>query len=281
MLARLGRLLAGTTAAFSLLAAGHANVHKAAAHGEAFVCEHPPYDVHLVSSSPLVVYLAGFLTAAEREHLQAATKDSFAHSAVAERGTADGRTIHNVRTSQSTNVPRDAVVRCIEERALRFQGLLVSSSDDDAAATAVAAEDDSRARLEPLQLVNFFAYVRVSQATNATDGEAGPAGPAGPGPLRGGGTNFPVLDMPAGAGADDERWCAYIDCDEPWEHGVTFRPVEGNAVYWDNLLPPAARGTGDPRTLHAGLPVVRGEKIGMNIWTRQAKLPAEVRGPDV
>lgn len=89
----------------------------------------------------------------------------------------------------------------------------------------------------------------------------------------GGGTNFPVLDAPR-----DERWCEVVDCDEPWENGVTFRPVEGNAVYWENVLP--VSGVGDERTLHAGLPVVTGEKIGMNIWTRQAPLGEDIRGKD-
>ena len=189
-----------------------------------------------------------------------------------------GQQLHRVRTSQSTNVARDAVVRCIEARALAFQGL------DDAAA----------ARLEPVQLVrygrgeryhfhtdwftdaahataalggnrasSFFAYLHVS---NGTGGER----------VRGGGTNFPLVDAPRGGG----RWCELVDCDEPWDRGVTFRPVEGNAVYWDNLVP-GAGGRGDPRTLHAGLPVVSGEKIGMNIWTRQAPLADDVRGPDV
>jgi len=184
---------------------------------------------------------------------------------------AGGQTLHKVRTSQSTNIPRDAVVRCIEERALAFQGF-----------------DVPRTHLEPLQLVkygageryhfhtdwftdpahataalggnrvsSFFAYVRASED------------------IKGGGTNFPLVDAPF-----DERWCRYIDCDEPWDNGVTFRPVEGNAVYWENMLP-GASGVGDPRTLHAGLPVAAGEKIGMNIWTRQAPLGEDVRGPDV
>jgi hypothetical protein len=37
-----------------------------------FVCEHPPYKIHLVSSSPLVVYIEDFLTLNERRHLKAA-----------------------------------------------------------------------------------------------------------------------------------------------------------------------------------------------------------------
>ena len=36
----------------------------------AYSCIHPPYKVHLVSRSPLVMYLEGFLTGGERSHLQ-------------------------------------------------------------------------------------------------------------------------------------------------------------------------------------------------------------------
>lgn len=39
--------------------------------------------------------------------------------------------------------------------------------------------------------------------------------------------------------------------------GVAVRPVRGTAVVWHNLLPD---GTGDPRTLHAACPVLRGSK---------------------
>ncbi len=38
-----------------------------------FVCEHPPYKVHIVSKSPLVIYIADFVTPTERAHLRQAT----------------------------------------------------------------------------------------------------------------------------------------------------------------------------------------------------------------
>lgn len=38
-----------------------------------YVCEHPPYKVHMVSSSPLVVYITDFLTDHERAYLREAT----------------------------------------------------------------------------------------------------------------------------------------------------------------------------------------------------------------
>ena len=193
------------------------------------------------------------------------SKDSFRHSAV-QGGAAGNKAIHRVRTSQSTTVPRDAVLRCIEARALAFQGLDVPEN-----------------HLEPVQLVRYAAGERYHFHTDwFVDPAHAAAGLGGnrvssffgyvatSANLTGGGTNFPLLDTPR-----DERWCELIDCDEPWDAGVTFRPVAGNAVYWDNL---DASGHGDQRTLHAGLPVTSGWKIGMNVWTREAPLPPAIRG---
>lgn len=50
------------------------------------------------------------------------------------------------------------------------------------------------------------------------------------------------------------------------EGGTAFRPVEGNAVFWVNLMP---NGRGDGRVVHAGLPVGEGRKTGLNIWPRR------------
>lgn len=77
----------------------------------------------------------------------------------------------------------------------------------------------------------------------------------------GGGTNFPRLG--GGAGWAGE-WCEYVECGEGKGEGVTFKPVRGAAVYWENFRPD---GTGYEESWHAGLPVESGEKIGLNIWS--------------
>lgn len=59
-----------------------------------------------------------------------------------------------------------------------------------------------------------------------------------------------------------ERLCRYIECEE---ETLVVKPVAGNAIFWRNLR---EDGTGDLKTLHAGLPVTKGTKVGMNIWTR-------------
>jgi prolyl 4-hydroxylase len=50
--------------------------------------------------------------------------------------------------------------------------------------------------------------------------------------------------------------------------GKRVSPVRGNAVHFVNIL---ANGEPDPRTLHAGLSVLRGEKWLATLWTRQRR----------
>lgn len=59
------------------LAAGTASAHS---HGDAQKplassdsCKHPAYQSHIVSKSPLVIYLEGFVTTEEQEHLKEIT----------------------------------------------------------------------------------------------------------------------------------------------------------------------------------------------------------------
>ncbi|CAG8952510.1 hypothetical protein HYFRA_00009613 [Hymenoscyphus fraxineus] len=217
-------------------------------------CENPPYRTRIISKNPLVIYIANFLTDKEMKHVLEVAKNDFSRSEVAEDdGTSS---LANSRTSQSAVLTRDDTVRCIEERALNFQGF-----------------DTGRAHLESIQLVKYGTGEKYNAHTDWFDAELQrTAGMGGnressffayveASNITGGGTNFPLIEVPR-----DEKWCDYIDCDEPWENGVTFRPIPGSAVFWQNML---EDGSGDPNTLHAGLPVTSGLKIGMNIWTRQ------------
>lgn len=73
---------------------------------------------------------------------------------------------------------------------------------------------------------------------------------------------------------EDNAWCDFVECNET-EH-VTFKPVVGSVVFWKNLLPD---GQGDERTLHAGLPLTSGKKVGLNIWTRDDPPPQPQASP--
>lgn len=104
----------------------------------------------------------------------------------------------------------------------------------------------------------------------------------------GGGTHFPRLEKPK-----DENWCRFIECGgdgdasssssssrdaeipankaaederhkEDLSKGVIFKPIAGNAVFWENMR---SDGSGYAESWHAGLPVTQGVKIGLNIWS--------------
>ncbi|CAG8971048.1 hypothetical protein HYALB_00005286 [Hymenoscyphus albidus] len=217
-------------------------------------CDNPPYRTQIISKNPLVIYIANFLTDKEMKHVQEVAKDDFLRSKVAEDdGTS---TLAQSRTSQSAVLTRDDTIRCIEDRALTFQGF-----------------DTKREHLECIQLVKYGTGEKYNAHTDWFEAELQKTSEMGgnretsffayvaASNITGGGTNFPLLEVPR-----DEKWCEYIDCDEPWENGVTFRPIPGSAVFWQNIR---EDGSGDTSTLHAGLPVTSGLKIGMNIWTRQ------------
>lgn len=74
---------------------------------------------------------------------------------------------------------------------------------------------------------------------------------------------------------EKEMWCRFVECGESNGNGngegqerkledVTFKPIEGNAVFWMNY---AADGRGYEEAWHAALPVTKGTKVGLNIWS--------------
>ncbi|KAG9243191.1 2OG-Fe(II) oxygenase superfamily protein [Calycina marina] len=230
-------------------------------------CSHPAYTVHIVATSPLVIYISDFLTNAEREHLLEVTKGTFSNSAVADSSGAQG--LQQTRTSKSTSVAPDSVVDCIVSRALSFQSPSLHPSHVEPLQLVAYSQNQSYhfhtdwftnpSLASPShggnRISSFFVYVDVAPGTT------------------GGGTNFPVLNAPHG-----EEWCKTVDCDAQWEDGLTFRPVSGNAIFWMNMVDEGGEMVGDERTLHAGLPVTSGSKVGMNIWTREGSLGSEYRG---
>lgn len=74
-----------------------------------------------------------------------------------------------------------------------------------------------------------------------------------------GGETYFLAIRGVSADADGERF-ARNDQDT----GLLVKPKRGNAVFWNIMLP---NGTGDPRVIHAGLPVKSGVKISMNMFS--------------
>jgi prolyl 4-hydroxylase len=147
-------------------------------------------------------------------------------------------------------IKRDPVVRRIEKRAINFQGWRGEDTHIQPLKTQrygyngyFSFHYDWDPSVKEGNRVTTFMIYLVDECT-------------------GGGTNFPRLQQP-----DDHRWCDVIACDEDDRDGydgVTFKPVAGSAIFWENMHP---NGSFHHGVRHASLPVKSGEKVGLNIWT--------------
>jgi prolyl 4-hydroxylase len=157
-----------------------------------------------------------------------------------------------IRNSSKALLPRDNIVQCVEARARDFQGWRPDVYIERLWAQRYEAgghyayhydwSGELRARRGG-RLSTFMVYLDDK--------------------CTGGGTKFPRLEKPA-----EKKWCDVLECDEDVAdeegQGVTFKPVKGNAVYWENF---DSDGKGYEETWHAGLPVKSGVKVGLNIWS--------------
>lgn len=231
-------------------------------------CPPDTYRAQILRVSPLVVYLENFLNEDERKHLLDISEPLFAPSTI----THDSQTTQRdlaLRDSEVALLPRDDAVRCIERRARAFQGWRRDVWIERVRTQRYHAPhghyshhfDFSRNQDGWGRVSTFMAWVDGSQD------------------IEGGGTEFPYLAgrINTTSPEDGARWCKFIECDDesaeeksseeggPDEpKGTVFKVAPGNAVYWENFSP---EGLGYDTTWHAGLPVKKGVKVGLNIWS--------------
>jgi prolyl 4-hydroxylase len=222
-------------------------------------CEHQRYTTEVISLDPLVIYIRNFFGPKDIENILQAGEDNFNPSVVHQ----NGRMIQNpYRTSWSAGLePDDPAVRCVLERSRKFLGTVLDPMEDEMGVPQLVRYTEG-------QKYNLHHdWMRVPQA--AFDGS--------PRSFNRVASFFVILQDNCTGG---ETWFPFINAVSPqpkekddgrlWhEHGdggLAFRPVAGNAIFWINLF---ANGTGDTRTVHAGLPVTGGLKTAMNIWPRQ------------
>ncbi|ETS79442.1 hypothetical protein PFICI_09295 [Pestalotiopsis fici W106-1] len=245
-----------------------------------YVCRPHAYTTEIVSVDPLVMYLRDFVPEAEAAALVAAGEPAFAPSEVTKH---DRKQHTSDRTSSSAALPiDDPAVACVLGRAEAFLGGLMDFGSD--------------AEMGPPQLVRYTAGQRFNLHHDWYERPQ----PARRDKLRlgrawnraasffailedncsGGETHFPYLQPPATVAAaapgghhrrrdvnhGKNGTMAWYERTEEDGGGIAFKPVRGNAVFWVNLH---ANGTGDERTMHAGLPLGDGLKTAMNIWPRQ------------
>ncbi|KAK6864164.1 hypothetical protein PG990_006400 [Apiospora arundinis] len=246
-------------------------------------CQSDSYSVHILSKAPLVIYIENFLSTAEREVLLDISGPLFEPSTITNNGAETHRDA-TIRDSEVAVLPRhrinagagnDDTVRCIERRALAFQGWrddlwlerLRTQRYGPAQHYAHHFDWGSGAALGWGRVSSFMVWVDAAQD------------------LEGGGTEFPYIRR---RGLKKE-WCRWVECaatsssnsnkeeggkaraqngneEEKEEMGLVFKPMPGNAVFWENFRPDGT-GRGWEETWHAGLPVRKGFKVGLNIWS--------------
>lgn len=151
----------------------------------------------------------------------------------------------NVRRSDKALVPRSHLVQCIESRALAFQGWPSNTFIEriwtqryNVSGHYARHYDWGSASRDARRASTFMVYIGDE--------------------CEGGGTEFPMIE-----GRKEGKWCEFVECEDGME-GVVFKPKKGSAVFWSNF---DDEGRGIRETVHAGLPVTKGVKVGLNIWS--------------
>ncbi len=236
------------------------------------------YRTELISADPLLIYIHDFVSPREAELVVRAGEALLQPSPVTGYG---GDTASQVRTSWSAPLPEvapstvrvdntqddaEAAVACVLARAEAFLGTVLRPGHDDMGAAQLVHYEpgqqfklhhdwfrqprlaDADAAAGRRRLYNRVATFFVVLQANCTAGE----------------TYFPEARPIGFSATEGEGWEGRIW--RPHEKGgLAFRPIAGNALFWPNIF---ANGSGDARTLHAGLPVGEGTKTAMNIWPR-------------
>ncbi|KAJ4858407.1 2OG-Fe(II) oxygenase superfamily domain-containing protein [Trichoderma breve] len=212
-------------------------------------CPADAYGARILSREPLVVYLEGFLSESERKHLLEISEPIFEPSTITHDSSATHRDT-TVRDSSVAVLPRTDIVRCIEARAMAFQGWRRDLWIERLRTQRYVAGGHYNHHFD--WSGNADGWGRVSSFMAWVDAAD---------ELEGGGTEFPLLETTIDSNASN--WCDLIECERE-EKGTTFKVIPGNAVYWENF---ARDGRGYDETWHAGLPVKKGVKVGLNIWS--------------
>lgn len=205
----------------------------------------PTPTTHILSSSPLLLSVTSFLSPHEISHLLHLGHPLFTRSLI------KNGTVSPSRTSESCFLPgKDTIVSRIKTRAEQFMGGMAYDS------------------LEAVQLVRYAPGQKVNlhydwSRENKVDRQGREWNRVASffvylvDACEGGETWFPNVTVAEGIVEEGVRNMG---------GGISVSPKAGSGLFWVNLK---EDGTGDRRTLHAGLPVGEGMKVGMNIWVKK------------
>ncbi|KAI1169485.1 hypothetical protein F4777DRAFT_592689 [Nemania sp. FL0916] len=222
-------------------------------------CKDQTYKTEIISLDPLVIYIRDFFNTNDIDNLVKAGENRFNPSVVNQ----GGRMIQNpYRTSWSAGLPvEDPAVHCVLERSREFLGTILDPNEDEMGVPQLVRYTEGQ------EYNLHHDWLRIPQA--AFDGSPRSFNRVASffiilqDNCTGGETWFPSIKPVAPQSKQQEEGRLWREHEEG---GLAFKPVAGNAIFWVNLFP---NGTGDTRTVHAGLPVTSGLKTAMNIWPRQ------------
>ncbi|KAK4466082.1 hypothetical protein QBC42DRAFT_259966 [Cladorrhinum samala] len=218
------------------------------------------YRIQVLSSDPLMIYLDEFIHPREAKYLIELGEAKFGPSKVYTNPDEKDWPSPSYRTSDSSVLSsRDPIVSIIRDRAYFVLGFLphvgveafqlVRYHDGDLFGMHHdwfrEALPDGKTGKSYNRLASFFVYLQA-------DCEAGA-------------TYFPHLPPPPAEMMGDSEGGSERYQTTQNGTGLAVMPRLGSGLFWQNLHP---NGTGDERTLHAGLPITKGTKIGMNIWIK-------------
>ncbi|KAK3939290.1 hypothetical protein QBC46DRAFT_438249 [Diplogelasinospora grovesii] len=247
-------------------------------------CPPHEYTTTLISLDPLVIYIQNFVSAEESAEIIRIGTPLLRESPVtgygADVGGSQARTSWSAplpnshsHSDQDTDTDTDTgrAVECVLSRAEHFLGTLLSPGRDEIGqAQLVRYTDGQKFDLHH----DWFRQPRLLESDRESGRRRLYNRVA---------TLFVTLqaDFNFTRGIiSGETWFPHVRPITPQQHhhqqhrrlwrehehgGLAFRAIPGNALFWVNLFP---NGTGDHRTLHAGLPVRNGTKTAMNIWPR-------------
>ncbi|PIB02460.1 hypothetical protein CB0940_00159 [Cercospora beticola] len=212
-------------------------------------CPEHSYTAHIYSTSPLMIYIENFLSETEIEHLISLSASKWTPSTTFNFGLEAIDT--QIRKSEKASISRSNVVQCIEQRALAFQGWPKETFIErlwtqryNISGHYSLHYDWTTSSRSSRRVSSFMVYLKDE--------------------CRGGGTNFPRIEKRSDLEDGGGKWCQFIDCESEEVEGVTFMPRKGGAVFWANF---DSEGRGYKETIHSGMPVLEGQKIGLNIWS--------------
>ncbi|RDW91742.1 hypothetical protein BP5796_02907 [Coleophoma crateriformis] len=218
--------------------------------------EYHGYQIEFLSSDPLMIRIPNFISPAESAFFTGILAQNFTY-----------RLYVNEEDVKNKIAPRLAVldqhdpyVTCILNRAHHFLGSMASPdfellsvarygvSHQVSLHTDASPEplEDSVTKRQFNRRTSFFVYVHSSDD------------------LEGGETYFPRIPPPSNVDLSTHPGIVAVN-NASGQPGLAVKPVSRSAVFWLGMKPD---GTVDRSTIHKGLPVTKGEKIGMNIWAK-------------